>query len=234
MGIIDRISSLSETEAAKALNFAHEKFQARRGAHGHQVRAILESIADVCREHPAIVGAGVGLAIDAVFDHLERVQREEEARSPQARPAPRSAPAPDPTAVVPLRSESEGPHFALPQLPHFDMPDMELPKFDMPDIEIPKIEFDKLRPGKIALEVFGALVLLKFGRGVMRAMRKNRPEPWFAGAAKIRLFSGSLAAYYLAKSLKSPKVSAWRNAAVALFATDALKPLLKAPPPLRP
>lgn len=224
MGIIDRISALSETEAAKALNFAHEKFQLRRGAHGHQMRAILESIADVCREHPAIVGAGVGLAIDAVFDHLERVQDDGDA----ARPAPRRA-AP-PTPAVPIRAEEDGePSFALPQLPHFDLPDIDLPKIDLPDIALPRIAFDTLRPGKIALEVFGALVLLKFGRGVMRAMRKNRPEPWFAGAAKIRLFSGSIAAYYLAKSLKSPRVSAWRNAAVALFATDALKPLLREP-----
>ena len=53
---------------------------------------------------------------------------------------------------------------------------------------------------------------------------------WFAPAAKIHLFSGALAAYYLAKAIKSPKVSAWRNAAVALFVTDALKPVLKARP----
>jgi hypothetical protein len=43
------------------------------------------------------------------------------------------------------------------------------------------------------------------------------------------LWSGAIATYYLVKSLKSPKVSAWRNAAVALFATRALKPALRAP-----
>ena len=48
-----------------------------------------------------------------------------------------------------------------------------------------------------------------------------------AAAAKIHLLSASIATYYFAKSLRARRVSAWRNAAVALFGTDAVKPLLK-------
>ena len=82
----------------------------------------------------------------------------------------------------------------------------------------------------IGFEVFGALILLNFSTGIAKAFRrKNKREIWFAPVAKIHLFSGSLAAYFIARSLKSKRVSAWRNAAIGLFGTDALKPLLKAP-----
>jgi hypothetical protein len=56
---------------------------------------------------------------------------------------------------------------------------------------------------------------------------RHQGEVWFASAAKIRLFSGSIAAYNLASAIRSPKISAWRNGAIFFFGTDAVKPVLK-------
>ncbi len=77
--------------------------------------------------------------------------------------------------------------------------------------------------------MFGGLLLLKFSvaAGRMFGRKRAHHDGWFAAAAKIHLLSASIATYYFAKSLRAEKVSAWRNAAVALFGTDAIKPLLK-------
>jgi hypothetical protein len=202
MGIIDRISALSGTEAAKAMNFAHETFMERHGAHGHSGRALVETVAEVCRNHPNIVGIAAGLMVEQLLVHEKHHHDELVAGGVAAGGT----------------AHPSAPHLHHPTLPHLQAPHLGLPP----------IRLEQIRPGRIALEVFGALVLLKFSRGVARALRKRHTDPWFAPAAKIRLFSGSLAAYYLAKAMKARKVSAWRNAAVALFATDALKPVLKA------
>ena len=214
MGIVDRISALSGTEAAKALNFAHETFQTRHAEHGHSARALIETIAEVCRNHPNLVGIGAGLLVEQMLVR-EKIHHDEHVAAE--------------TAGVTVGEEHpswtrQGPHGPHLALPHLDVPPLQAP-------HLPAIRLDQIRPGRIALEVFGALVMLKFGRGLARALRKGHADPWFAPAAQIHLLSGSIAAYYLAKSLKARKVSAWRNAAVALFATDALKPVLK---PRRP
>ena len=209
MGIVDRISALSGTEAAKALNFAHETFQTRHAEHGHSARALIETIAEVCRNHPNIVGIGAGLMVEQLLVHEKHVHDEQVAAG---------------TAYT--GSTHDGMHHGV-HLPHVALPHVDAPH--LPHLRT--IRLDQIKPGKIAMEVFGALVLLKFSRGVARALRRQHTDPWFAPAARIHLFSGSIAAYYLAKSLKARKVSAWRNAAVALFATDALKPVLKPRPP---
>ena len=77
------------------------------------------------------------------------------------------------------------------------------------------------------VKVSGVTVGRMFGR------KRAHHDGWFAAAAKIHLLSASIATYYFAKSLRAEKVSAWRNAAVALFGTDAIKPLLKPAKPLR-
>ena len=228
MGIVDRISALSGTEAAKALNFAHEHFQFRHGAHGHSARALIETIAQVCRNHPAIVGVGAGLLVEQLLEQHHRQEDDEHAPERAAAAAAGTGADPEPPP-----EPHEGPHLPHLALPHLNAPHIEMPHIEMPRLEMPTIRLDQIRPGRIAMEVFGALVLLKFSRGVARALRKKHEDPWFAPAAKIRLFCGALAAYYLAKCLKSPRVSAWRNAAVALFATDALKPVLKVRRPTR-
>ena len=203
MGIVERIGALSGTEAAKAVNFAHEHFQTRMDEHGHFGRSLVETVAEVCRNHPNLVGIGAGLAVEQLLAHEKRHHDAMAAAGTEAGSAAR-----------PLAMTAHGtahPHAA----------------FHNP---LPRIRLETIKPGRIALEVFGALVLLKFGSGLARAFKKRHGEVWFAPAAKIHLFSGALAAYYLAKAVKSPKVSAWRNAAVALFVTDALKPVLKARP----
>ena len=203
MGIVERIGALSGTEAAKAVNFAHQHFQTRMDEHGHFGRSLVETVAEVCRNHPNLVGIGAGLAVEQLLAHEKRHHDAMAAAGTEAGAAAR-----------PLAMTAQGtahPHAA----------------FHNP---LPRIRLETIKPGRIALEVFGALVLLKFGSGLARAFKKRHGEVWFAPAAKIHLFSGALAAYYLAKAIKSPKVSAWRNAAVALFVTDALKPVLKARP----
>ena len=92
------------------------------------------------------------------------------------------------------------------------------------------LKLSTLKPGRVAMEVFGGILLLKLAAtGAKMFRHKHQGEVWFAPAAKIRLFSGTLAAYNLTAAISSPKISAWRNGAILFFGTDALKPVLRAP-----
>ena len=85
-----------------------------------------------------------------------------------------------------------------------------------------------MKPGRVAFEVFGGLMLLKIAASGARIFRhKHQDEVWFAPAAKIHLLSGTLCAYNLTKAMRSKNVSAWRNGAILFFGTDAIKPVLK-------
>jgi hypothetical protein len=204
-GIFERITSLGGTEAAKAINLAHEHFQLRMGEHGHTGRALVETVAEVCRNHPNLVGIAVGLMVEQLLveeKHRHDAHLRIEAEHPELAPVPHDAenlPATVHTApATPAHSPLHG------------------------------ARVHKIRPGHIAFEVFGGLILLKIGAVVAHMFRrKNRSEIWFAPAAKIHLFSGALAAYNIASAIKSPKISATRNAAIFYFGTDAIKPLLK-------
>lgn len=200
MGIIERIGELSGSEFAKALNLGHAHFHDRIGEHGHFGRALVESIAEVCRSHPALMGLAAGLAVEQLLAHEKHHHEELEA----ARAAEQGRPPPRPSAASAVRRA------APPQTAHH------------------LIRMGQIRPFKIAMEVFAALVLLKFSAGMARAFkRRNSREIWFAQASRVRLLSGTLAAYYAASAIRSPRPSAWRNAAIAGFGTDALKPVLK-------
>jgi hypothetical protein len=211
-GLIDRIGSLSGTELGKAVDLGHRFYQERMGVHNHMGRAIIETAAEVARNHPNLVGIGVGLLVEQFLAeqkrrhdvYLAELEGEAEAGSPKLSPPSTSTPRPG------AQEPQQGFHVPL---VHHDL-----------------IQLHALRPGRIAFEVFGALVLLKLASAGIRWFQHDKGHAvWFGPAAKIRLWSGTFAAYYLVKSLKSPRISAWRNAAVALFATDALKPVLKAP-----
>ncbi len=91
------------------------------------------------------------------------------------------------------------------------------------------LRFSRLHPARIAMEVFGALVLLKFSTGIARVFsrRKAHARASMAQVARIRLFSAAFAAYFAAKALKSHEVSALRNGLAVFFATRAFKPLLR-------
>ena len=184
------------------MNFAHEHFHSRLGEHGHFGRALVETVAEVCRNHPAIIGVVTGVAVEQLLAHEKQhhdqvVAREAAVGDPDGAPAP----APPPRTIIARPAPSGTPHHM--------------------------IRLANIKPGRIALEVFGGLVLLKFSSTIARFFKRDHADPWFAPAARIHLFSGTFAAYYIAKALKARKVSSWRNAAAALFATDAIKPLLK-------
>ena len=198
---------MAGTDAAHAMNFAHDTFHDRLGSHGHFGRALVETIAEVCREHPAIVGLVAGIAVEQLLAR-EKVHHDQQVAARAA-----SGEAPDGSALPP----------PMPHEQHRPL----LPRAAPGHTPHHLIRLGALRPGRIAMEVFGALLLFKFTRGVARMFKRGHADPWFAPAGKIHLISGTLAAYYIAKSLKSPKISSWRNAAAALFATDAIKPLLK-------
>ena len=208
-GLFERITSLSGTELAKATNLAHQTYQSRMATHGHTGRALVETVAHVCRNHPGLVGIGVGLLVEQLLAHEKHVY--DKTHAPDGTPLPGVSVAPKPAPGQPL------PHPINHHLP------------------LHEIKLANLRPGHIAGEVFGALVLLKIASTGVRMFRhKHQGETWFNHAARIHLFSGSIGAYYLVKSLKSKKPSAWTNALAALFLTDALKPVLKRDPKWRP
>ncbi|HEY3811908.1 MAG TPA: hypothetical protein VGL66_01685 [Caulobacteraceae bacterium] len=205
-GLFERITSLSGTELAKATNLAHQTFQSRMSTHGHTGRALVETVAHVCRNHPGLVGIGVGLVVEQLLAHEKHVY--DKTHTADGTPLPGVA-APKPGEPLP--------HPINHHLP------------------LHEIKLANLRPGHIAGEVFGALVLLKIASTGVRMFRhKHQGETWFNHAARIHLFSGSIGAYYLVKSLTLKKPSAWTNAFAALFITDALKPVLKRDPKWRP
>ena len=222
-GIFERITSLAGTEAAKAINLAHSHFTTRMRVHGHTGRALVETVAEVCRNHPNLVGIAAGLLVEQLLveeKHRHDAHLGAAAQPVEVDPAAGGAPEPPPLAVT---GPASLPHPSDPA--HPDHPDHHL---HFPHLNVPTLRMAHLRPGKIAAEVFGALLLLKLGAaGSHLFRRKHKGEVWFAPAAHIHLLSGTIAAYYLVKALKAPKVSSWRNAAVALFFTDAIKPVLK-------
>jgi hypothetical protein len=205
MGIIERIGALAGSDAAKAVNFAHETFQTRLGVHGHHGRALLETFVEVCRNHPNLMGIAAGILVEQLLVREKHHHEAELAREAAGggHPEPHHPP-PSPHKVPVIRQ-------AAPHAPHHEL------------------RIAQIRPMKLALEVFGAILLLKFSAGVAKALRrKNRREIWFSPLAKVHLFSASLATYYGAKAIKAKRISAWRNAACVLFFTDAIKPVLKA------
>lgn len=211
-GIIERIGSLAGTELAKAVNLAHKTFQDRMGVHNHTGRALVETVAEVCRNHPNLVGIGAGLLVEQL---LVEEKRRHDAHAGTESATERSAPGADggqPSASAGARLQAPGLH--------------------APNLHPPAVKLHRIRPGRIALEVFGAILLLKMGAAGARLLRrKHHPRDiWFAPAARVRLFSATIAAYNLASAIRSPRISAGRNAAIAFFGTVAVKPLLKARP----
>ena len=216
-GIIETLGAMAGTDLGKAINLAHTTFQDRMGVHNHFGRALLETIAKVAREHPNLMGIGAALLVEAI---ILADKRHHELH-------------PDGAAQPHAAGGGGGlPHVSLPHVsaPHVGLPHISAPHLDLPHLQAPSLHLDHIKPGKVAMEVFGGLILLKLASAGARMFRRRKSQDvWFAPASKIHLISGTLAAYYISKSIASPKVSAWRNAAAALFATDALKPVLKAP-----
>ncbi len=197
MGVIERIGSMAGTEMAKAVNLAHETFQDRVGEHGHTGRALVETVTEVCRNHPNAVGIAVGLMVEQYLVHEKHLHDALEHEAHEHAAAEAGHPS------KPARSGSR-------------------------QVALNKLHISKIRPGKIAFEVFGALVALKFASAVAHVMgRKSHKEAWFSPAARIHSISASIAAYNLASAIKSKDISSWRNAAVVFFGTHAIKPVLK-------
>ncbi|HEY5410356.1 MAG TPA: hypothetical protein VIJ94_06480 [Caulobacteraceae bacterium] len=216
MGIFDRLGALGGTDAGQALGAAHDHFQSRINTHGHFGRAFIESLAELCRNHPNLVGVAVGVLVEQLLVHEKhhhdielaeeaRAEREGRATGSPIKPLPRAAP-------------HHTPHHLM--------------------------RFSRIHPFRIAMEVFGALILLKFSFGIARIFSRQRAhsKASLATVARIRLFSASFAAYFIAKALRSHEVSASRNALAMFFGTRALQPLLRPdfrrpsaePPPPRP
>lgn len=205
-GILDRIGGLAGTEWAQATNYAHKQFQDRMHQHHQPARAFIETVAEVAREHNNLVGIAVGFTVE----RLLQAEKDEHdaAKAAGAQPA-------EGWTLVPF--DGERPANSAPTGQKRPPLDLDLPIFHQ-------------SPAKVALQIFGALLLLKMAAAGARVFRrKDTREVWFAPASRIRLFSGSLATYYLVKALKATNLSAWRNAAILFFGTDAIKPLARAP-----
>jgi beta-phosphoglucomutase-like phosphatase (HAD superfamily) len=211
MSILDRIGSLAGTEWEQATDFAQRTFQEEMAEHRHTGRAIIETIAAVCREYNNLAGLAVGLAVERSLQY-QKDRHDEAKAAAQQGPPPAAA---GQTLALPFEGQQPA---AVPKKPS----PARKPLWD--------INLAQTSPLKIALQVFGALVLLKLAIVSARVFRrKSKPDVWFAPAAKLRLMSTALAAYCLVGALKSPGLSAWRNAGVALFGTDAIKPLVRMP-----
>ena len=199
-GFIERLETAIGKELAGIVSFAHETFQGRMGEHGHTGMALIETIAEVCRNHPNIVGIGAGVLVErllvaekhahdahlaALAEHTER----QEARRPERKR--KADPPPVTRAALKLKKGR------------------------------------RLKPGRLAFEVLGALILLKLANSSTRLFHhKHHGEVWFAPVARVHAISAAIATYNLIAAINDPKVSAWRNGAILFFGTDAVKPLL--------
>ena len=237
-GIMERVGALAGTELSRAVDLAHRTFQDRMSAHRHTGRALVETVAEVCRNHPNLVGVGAGLLVEQLL--VQEKQRHDAHVSAREAAEEGSGPA-DPFPGVP--------HIGAEGETHADAPDADSPSTDggtapaegaavpvahrgLLNAHLPQgaLKLSTLKPGRVAMEVFGGILLLKLAATGARMFRhKHQGEVWFAPAAKIRLFSGTIAAYNLTAAISSPKISAWRNGAILFFGTDALKPVLRAP-----
>ena len=66
-GIMERVGALAGTELSKAVDLAHRTYQDRMGVHRHTGRALVETVAEVCRNHPNLVGVGAGLLVEQLL-----------------------------------------------------------------------------------------------------------------------------------------------------------------------
>ena len=213
MGIIERIGGLAGSDVAKAVNLAHDTFQERLAVHGHHGRALIETLVIVCRKHPALVGLAAGILVEQL---LARAEEHAEVREAVRDVQTGKPPSKEVASALGLKRAAPS------HIPHH------------------LIRMGQIRPFRLSVEVFGALLLFKFGAAVAKAFRrKNAREIWFAPAAKVGLVSGALAAYFGAKAVRNKNISAWDTAAAAFFTCHAVKPVMRlekgrraaAPPP---
>jgi hypothetical protein len=199
-GFIERLETAIGKELAGIAGFAHDTFRGRMGEHGHTGMALIETIAEVCRNHPNIVGIGAGILVERLLvaekhahdAHLAALAEHAE-RQEGRRPAKRRKPEHAPTTRAAFRLKKGR----------------------------------RLKPGRLAFEVLGALILLKLANSSTRLFHhKHHGEVWFAPVAKIHAISAAIATYNLISAINDPKASAWRNGAILFFGTDAVKPLL--------
>src|ERR1700709_1098343 len=66
-GFFERLETAIGKEMADIATFAHDHFQGRMGDHGHTGMALIETIAEVCRNHPNIVGIGAGVLVERLL-----------------------------------------------------------------------------------------------------------------------------------------------------------------------
>jgi hypothetical protein len=215
-GIFERLGALAGSDMEKAADAARHTFRDGLDHHGHYGRAVVETLGRLCRDHPNIVGVGVGVLIEQV---LAEDKRQFERRQQLQAAAPVAS-------VEPHEAQAQG-------MTEGEMADGEVHAASAPALPAPAarphLDPRRIHPIRLALEVFGGLMLLKLGLGFGRLFRRRRLEPdsWLASAARIHTLSAAIATYCLASSIRSARVSAWRNAAIGLFGTDAIKPLVK-------
>jgi hypothetical protein len=214
-GILDGLKTIAGADASKIADFAHGHFSDRMGEHGHTGRAIIETAAELCRRHPNLVGIAAGVMVERLLV-AEKHHHDEHLAAEQA-----AAPAAALTTVA--DDETAEASKGKPRKPKSVKAAKGKVKGNQDHLRL-----HALKPGRVAMEVFGGLLLLKMAASGARIFRhKHQGEVWFAPAAKIHLWSATFCAYNTVKAFRSPHVSAWRNGAILFFGTDAIKPVLK-------
>ena len=219
--IVERIGALAGTELSKAVDLAHRTYQDRLGDHRHVGRALVETVAEVCRNHPNLVGIGAGVLVEQLLLHAKEKHDAQAAMAGQAGTGLTLQ-----SSAAPLDSSPPADPFIQDQGPA----PADLQQVGPKNAHLPHhmIKLSDLKPRKVAFEVFGGIILLKLAATGAKIFRhKHQGEVWFAPAARIHLISATIATYNIVSAARSPKISAWRNGAIFFFGTDALKPLLR-------
>jgi len=203
-GIFERVGALAGTEMSKAIDLAHRTFQDRLGEHRHTGRALVETAAEVCRNHPNLVGIGAGLLVEQLLVHeKQRHDAHLAAAVGQGDVVANGAgtalvPFPNaPPLDAPLLDDGDG--LDGPQINSVEAEGAQLGELRtaIRNAHLPHsmLKLSELKPFRVAMEVFGGILLLKLAAtGAKMFRHKHQGEVWFAPAAKIRLFSGTIAA----------------------------------------
>ncbi len=175
--IVERIGALAGTELSKAIDLAHRTYQDRLGQHRHVGRALVETVAEVCRNHPNLVGVGVGVLVEQLLLHAKEKHDARETLLgsertdlvTQPRPGIQSQP-------FVVGGVADDPGQVQPDPAPVGLKNAHLPHH--------MLKLSDLHPRRVAFEVFGGILLLKLAAtGAKMFRHKHQAEVWFAPAS---------------------------------------------------
>ncbi len=103
---------MAGSDMEKAADMAQDAYQGALNRHGHHGRAFIETLVKLCREHPNIVGIGVGLLVEQLLSEEKREFDRKQAQALALADAHGGEAAVEPHAGAPVEADSSGAELA--------------------------------------------------------------------------------------------------------------------------